>query len=501
MPDPKSNAYKKIIKATSLFGGVQIFNLVISIIRSKFLAILIGPSGYGLYGLLNSTIELVRQASGFSIETSGVKQISEANANNNKELITERAATLIRLSLITGLIGVVLAIIFSHFLSILTFGDTSGILAIILISVSILFKQLFASQTAVMQGLSKLGYLAKTNLYSNLFGLILTLPLYFFFKVDAIVPSIIISSLISLLVSGFYYKKLQLPRQEIKLIDTLKKGKEVLLFGGLLAISSFLPALSNYLLQIFIGYEGNLTQVGLFNTGLIIINTYIGIIFIAMSTEYYPRLAAMSKDSTKEAEAVESQAIISMLIVIPVMVFVLGFSSFIIRLLFSSKFLDIMPMISWAMVGMFFKSVSFSMGYVIIARADSRVFTKTAVIFNCIYLIFCVVGYHFMGLEGVGIGTMLYFLIHLAGVHLIIRFRYGIRLTKVFSVIFLVGIVFTLVSMTLYQIYTGYYKPYIFLAIFTLSLLFSLKEIDKRVPIQSTIREYLNKRKNGSKSS
>ena len=496
----KANAYKKIIKTTSLFGSVQVFNLIVSIIRSKFLAIFIGPSGYGLYGLLSSTVELVRQISGFSIEVSGVKQISEASVNENKELINERSAILIKLSVITGFFGALLAMSLSPLLSLFTFGNSSKTLLILLISLSILFKQVFASKTAVMQGVSKLSYLAKTNLYSNFFGLIFTLLLYYFFSIDAIVPAIIISSLISLLVSEFYYKKLGLRGQKIKINEAIKKGKEVLLFGGLLALSSFLPALSNYLLQIFIGNEGGLTQVGLFNIGLVVINTYIGIIFIAMSTEYYPRLAAMNNDSVKESEAINSQAIISMLIIIPIVVFVLGFSSIIIKVLFSFKFMDVLPMISWAILGMFFKSVSFSMGYLIIARADSSVFTKTAVLFNGVYLLLCVLGYHFMGMEGIGIGTMLYFLIHLLGVYLIIKFRYDFRFSRSFLFILLTGIVFCLISILLYKLYNGYYKPYIFLGIFTISLLFSLNEIDKRIHIRNTLKTYLKRKKNGTEN-
>ena len=52
-------SYRSIMKATSLFGGVQVFNILISIIRSKFVAILLGPAGLGIVGLLQSTIGLV----------------------------------------------------------------------------------------------------------------------------------------------------------------------------------------------------------------------------------------------------------------------------------------------------------------------------------------------------------------------------------------------------------------------------------------------------------
>ncbi|MDP5081484.1 MAG: hypothetical protein NWP87_02425, partial [Winogradskyella sp.] len=52
-------SYRSIMKATSLFGGVQVFNIIIAILRSKIIAILLGPAGLGIVGLLNSTTGFV----------------------------------------------------------------------------------------------------------------------------------------------------------------------------------------------------------------------------------------------------------------------------------------------------------------------------------------------------------------------------------------------------------------------------------------------------------
>ena len=59
MDTENRNSYKQSLKATSLFGGVQIFNILIQIIRSKFAAVLLGPEGMGVMGLLNSTITMI----------------------------------------------------------------------------------------------------------------------------------------------------------------------------------------------------------------------------------------------------------------------------------------------------------------------------------------------------------------------------------------------------------------------------------------------------------
>ena len=497
MRDEQENTYKKILKTTSLFGSIQLFGLFISIVRSKVLAVLIGPAGYGIFGILNTTVEMAKGLTGFSIETSGVKNISEAQLSENPSDVNKTSSLIIKIALLTGLIGVLLTALFSKYLSYLAFKNDDGILLIILVSFSILFKQITSAQSAIFQGLSKLKFLAKVNFYTNLFSLLITLPLYFFFRVNAIVPAIVLSSITGVVVSVFFYKKLNIPRYKLSLKDTLKEGKSILYFGGLLSLTAFLPGLVNYSIQIFINKYGGLTEVGIFNITLVIVNTYLGVVFTAMSTEYYPRLVSLKKDRHKETEAVNSQAVLSMLIIVPVVVFFLGFASLIVKLFFSEKFLNSLPMLSWAIIGVFFKAVSFSMGYIIIARADSKVFTKTAILFNLLYLSLCLAGYHLMGLKGIGIAMACYFLLHLICIYFLIRIRYSIYLSHEFYRIFISGLFFCALAAVFYHVLNeGFLKITLFTFLFIISAILAVFEINKKIGLKSILSGFFKKKNN-----
>ena len=88
MADSRSS-YRQIFKATSLFGGVQVFNIIISIIRSKIIAVLLGPTGMGISGLFTSTTSLVGSLTNFGLGTSAVRNISEARETNDKGRISK----------------------------------------------------------------------------------------------------------------------------------------------------------------------------------------------------------------------------------------------------------------------------------------------------------------------------------------------------------------------------------------------------------------------------
>ena len=79
MDTENRNSYKQSLKATSLFGGVQIFNILIQIIRSKFAAVLLGPEGMGVMGLLNSTITMLSSCRNCGLGNSAVRYIEDAN--------------------------------------------------------------------------------------------------------------------------------------------------------------------------------------------------------------------------------------------------------------------------------------------------------------------------------------------------------------------------------------------------------------------------------------
>ncbi|MBA7553212.1 Lipid III flippase [subsurface metagenome] len=293
MPDEQSS-YRQIMKATSLFGGVQVFQIIIQVIRSKFIAVLLGPTGMGIAGLLNSTIGLIGGLTNFGLGTSAVRNVSAANATGNKTRVATVIIVLIRLVWITGTLGTIVTLVLSSLLSKITFGNTEYTLAFIWISCTLLLRQLTTGQLVILQGLRKLQYLAKANLAGSALGLVITVPLYYFFGIDAIVPAIIITAIISLVLSWYFSNKVKIKSIKVSKLRTLAESKSMLSMGFMISLSGLITLGVSYIVRIFISNKGGVDEVGLYNAGFAIINTYVGLVFTAMSTDYYPRLSAVA---------------------------------------------------------------------------------------------------------------------------------------------------------------------------------------------------------------
>src|SRR5690606_15789818 len=190
--------YQQILRATTLFGGVQAFNILVSVVRSKVIALLIGPEGMGIAALLTSAVNLINGFTSLGLETSAVKYISKENADGNKAGLGKIISVLKQMVWLTGLLGAFVTLAFSPLLSRLTFGTDEYTVWFAWLSITLLFKQLSVGQLALLQGFQKLQFLAKANFYGSLAGLILSVPLYYFFGIDAIVPAMVISTLCAL---------------------------------------------------------------------------------------------------------------------------------------------------------------------------------------------------------------------------------------------------------------------------------------------------------------
>jgi len=420
------------MKATSLFGGVQVFQVLIQIIRSKFIAVLLGPAGMGIAGLLTNSIGLISGLTNFGLGVSAVKDVAAANETDDARRISVVVAVFRRLVWITGALGAIITLVLSSWLSQLTFGNKNYTLAFVWISVTLLFNQLASGQMVLLQGMRKLKYLANANLSGATLGLIITIPIYYFWGIDGIVPVIIITSLISMLVAFYFSSKISVEKIKVTKEITFSEGKEMLRMGVLLSISGLIATAASYILRVFINKTGGVNEVGLYSAGFTLISTYVGLVFTAMGTDYYPRLAGIANNSKKAISMINQQTEIAILILAPILTVFMIFVNWVVILLYSHKFTAINGMIHWAALGMYFRAISWSISYFFIAKGASKIYFWSELGMNIYVLLLNIVGYYFWGLPGLGISYLIGFVIFFVQVYVIAKINYQFSFEKDF---------------------------------------------------------------------
>lgn len=490
----KKTTYRQIIKATSIFGGVQVFNILISIVRSKFIAVLLGPAGMGISGLLVSTMGLIGSITNFGLGTSAVRNVSVAAASQDTGKIRTTIAVLKRMVWITGVFGAFLTIILSPYLSELTFGNRDYTLAFIGISFALLLTQLSTGELVILQGLRKLKYLAKADMAGMILGLFISIPIYYKFGSQGIVPAIVISSFFSFFLNKFYASKIGVKNVSVSKEILRSEGFSMLKMGFMLSLSGLITVSASYILKLFIGRFGDLEQVGLYNAGFAIINTYVGMIFNAMVTDYYPRLSEVSSDNEKSKNVINSQAEIAILILAPILLVFLTFVDYAVILLYSDEFLGVNEMLHWAALGMFFKTVSWSVGFIILAKGASKLFIWNELIGNIYLLLINLLGFYFLGLYGLGISFFIGYVIFFGQIYFVARIYYGFKFENEVYKIFLIQFVLGVICFVVMEFLAAPYSYFVGVLLSSISIGYSYIELNKRLDIKQIIQKFINRK-------
>ncbi|NMH88332.1 O-antigen translocase [Flavivirga algicola] len=489
--DKKS--YRDIIKATSLFGGVQVFNIIIAIVRSKIIAVLLGPAGMGIAGLLGSSLGLISSLTNFGLGTSAVRDIAAAYETGDQNRISKVISIFRRLVWLTGLLGAFVTLIFSKALSNLTFGNTEYTVAFIWLSCTLLFNQLASGQGVLLQGTRKLKYLAKANMVGSFVGLFVTVPLYYYYGIDGIVPAMIMASIFSLIITWYFSRKVTIEKVKVTRKETIYESKGMLKMGFMLSLSGLIGVAASYIVRIYISNIGGVDDVGLYNAGFTIIGTYVGLIFSAMATDYYPRLSGVAKDNRKAALLINQQAEVGILILAPILTIFLIFINWVIIILYSTKFIEVSGMIHWAALGMYFKAASWSIGFILLAKSASTVFFWSELIANVYIIIFNLIGYKYLGLNGLGISFLISYIFSLIQIYFIANYKYNFTFNLVFYKIFSFQLILGIISFLIIKFIPTPWAYIMGLPFIFVSCWYSFKELDNRLNLKEIISKFRKK--------
>ncbi len=494
MSEEKSS-YRQIMKSTSLFGGVQVFNILISIIRSKFIAVLLGPSGMGIAGLLLSTTSMIGSVTNFGLSTSAIKNVAEANGTGDSKRIGTIVAVIKKLVWITGLLGTVVTFILAPVLSKLTFGNPDYTVAFRWVSVTLLLGQISSGRMVLLQGMRKLQFLAKSSIIGSVLGLLLSVPVYYWLGAKGIVPALIITAGISFSLSYYFTSKIAISKVRVSIATVKLEGAGMLKMGFMLSMSGMIGMATGYILSIFISRFGGVDQVGLYNAGFAIVNTYVGMIFTAMVTDYFPRLSAVSNDNASSTKLVNQQAEIGILIIAPILNLFMVFINAVVIILYTAKFLAITGMIQYVALGIFLKTVSWSMGYMILAKGDTKIFFYSELLANIYIMLINMLFYKTYGLDGLGISFFVCYILGVIQGYAILHWKYQFKFEKSFYRVFTVQFVLIVICFLLVHFYKDAIRYVITLPIIIAATIFSLLELNKKLDVVTFIRNKIKSKK------
>lgn len=398
----EENSFRNILKGTSIFGGVQVFNILISAIRLKFVAMILGPSGMGIAGLFNTASLTIQQFASLGLNLSIVKEIGQAKENESR--LADILTSIRPLILLSALFGALVCLLFPKILSSISFGTTDYTGAFLILSAAIFFSIAGSALMSVLQGLHAIKPLSKASLIGSLVGLIIGVPLYWLLGTEGIVPAMLVLALSTCTWYLISLKKtLKVSASAWRSEIHLPLLKKVLAMGIILMSNDLFRNLVSYLVNVYIRKQGGMDEVGFFQSCNTMTSQYSAIVFTAMAMDYLPRLSAVAGDNKKMCEIVNRQIEVVGLLIAPIACAVILLAPIVIELFQTKSFLVATPLLRLLALAVVVRALMYPLGYIVFAKDNRRLFFwMESVGANILTLCMTCGGYFLFGLTGLG---------------------------------------------------------------------------------------------------
>lgn len=374
-----------ILKSTAIIGSSSFVNVALSIIRTKLLAVLLGPSGMGLFGLFNGLMTTIGGFSTLGLNQSGVRNLAAARATQQTDRVTVTRRALRFALVCLGILGAVATVLFAETLSQNVFGDTAHVSEMWFVAVGVLFTTLAAEPQAVLNGYREIKTLAALSVWSGIFTTAFGLLVIFFFREKGIIYLVIGTPLVSLFVGKWFcFKKIE-PLENNTTQPLFEEIKSLISVGAAFTITATLAGLVLIFVRTILLKNGGEASVGLFQAVWSISTMYIGFILSAMGTDFYPNLTAHIKDTPLSNRLVNEQAEVALVLATPVILAFLAFLPYITNLLYAPEFEAMNNALQWQILGTVIKIAAWCIGFIILAKGLGKLFIFTELVWNLLF--------------------------------------------------------------------------------------------------------------------
>ena len=381
----EASSSRGLIKSMMVIGSAQVVKILVSIVRMKILAVLLGPSGVGLLSIYNSLQAMVQQAAGLGMGSSGVRQI--ASSRGEEATLTRVRRVLFAAHLVQGALAMCAVWLLRTPIAIWLFGDAARATEVGLIGIAILLALLGTAQTALLQGFRRIADLGRVTVLAAFTGTGAGLLAVWLQGEGGLIWFILVQPLTTVLVALHFTRRLPKPTAaRLSVTEIWEIWKPMVKLGSAFMLGGLATTATLLLVRGRISQDLGLDAAGHFAAAWGIAMTYVGFLLGAMGADYYPRLTEVIHDRVLAVRLMNDQAQLGLAIGGPVLLLLIGLAPWLITLLYSAEFGPAVTLLQWQIVGNVFKLASWPMSFAIVAAGRSGFHIIAQLSFNIIYL-------------------------------------------------------------------------------------------------------------------
>lgn len=362
--------FSRILKSNVMLGGAQIATLASAFIRSKIIAIVLGPAGIGLVGVMTAFNGNVSALATWGLGTSGVRLISGTEGD---ERLRKQAAVR-KFGLLLAASGLVLTLALFWPITQVTFHDLNYAPEMLIAGLAVPCLIGSTAWSSLLQARGQVKSLAYLQIGSAVVGLVLGTPLIYLYGTMGIAASMLLAAAAPALATWWIARRVCPPSGAEVMSDDIRA---LIRLGGGLVFVGLASQVAAYAVRLIVirHYESSggdgLSAAGYYQAAIAIAGSLPAAVFGAMGTDFFPRVAA-AKDEDEAQSLSEKQIEAGLLLALPLLTALLTMGGVGLRLLYDDRFESAEPLLAWMIWGVFLRLLAWPLGYWMLARGSIR---------------------------------------------------------------------------------------------------------------------------------
>jgi O-antigen/teichoic acid export membrane protein len=421
-------SYREIFRSSAIIGGSSALSIAIGIVRVKVVAVLLGPSGIGLLGIYQNIIGVASTVAGCGMNNSGVRQL--AASHDDAEVLTAVRRALLLANILLGLVGMGAVWLLREPIATWVFDGAIAAGDVGWLGLGVLMSLVATSQTTLLQGLRRIGDLARVTVISALISSAVGIAIVYALGEAGLVWFVIVSPAIAAVIAAHFTRRLTPPSADYDWPRIQKQCQAMIGFGVPVMLAGLLNIGTELFVRSLVIRELGIDASGHFQASWVISMTYLGFVLGAMGADYYPRLTAVYPTPEKARQLVNEQAEMALLLAGAVILAMITLAPLVMVALYSSSFEPAAELLRWQMLGSFVKLIGWPMGFVVLASGRSGLFVYTQFVWNAVFVLCLYLLLERFGLLAVGIAFCIAYAVSVLNVWFVANRLIGMMPTR-----------------------------------------------------------------------
>ena len=410
-----------LIKTSVLTAISTIIKIISGFVINKVVAIYVGPSGLAIIGQLQNFMELIITFSNGAITNGVVKYTAEYQTIEQKKRIF---STSIIISFVCSLLISIFLFGFSEYLSEFILKDVQYSSVFVVFGATIFLFALNTVFMSILNGQKEIKKYILVNIAGSIFSLFFTSFLIMQLNLMGALYALVVNQSVIFFVTLAFVLKSSWFKFEYFIQGIDKDSLSKLSRYSLMAITSALTVpVSHLMIRNYIGENLGWDNAGYWQGIWYISTMYLMLVTTSLGVYYLPKLSGITDNIELKKEIYSGYKIIMpIVIVMSILIFLL--KEYIILVAFSDKFMPMMDLFAWQLIGDVIKIASWLLAYLMLAKAMTKIFIYTEIGFSALFVLLSIYFIDTFGLIGITYAFSLNYFLYLIVMIFIFRKRF-----------------------------------------------------------------------------